>query len=149
MIHFHKEYRFKEIIEQKSIDLAEVKSGDVVALIGDFNPKSILILLQLIEKKAIIVPLTNETKLQHEYFSNTALVDFVIKDSSIKRLKQTQSHQFINKLRKQNHGGLIAFSTGTTGRPKAILHDLTLYMKRFETYQDGYISERGIDVLHC
>ena len=133
MIHFHKEYRFKEIIEQKSIDLAEVKSGDVVALIGDFNPKSILILLQLIEKKAIIVPLTNETKLQHEYFFNTALVDFVIKDSSIKRLKQTQSHQFINKLRKQNHGGLIAFSTGTTGRPKAILHDLTLYMKRFET----------------
>ena len=133
MIHFHKEYRFKKIIEQKSIDLAEVKSGDVVALIGDFNPKSILILLQLIEKKAIIVPLTNETKLQHEYFFNTALVDFVIKDSSIKRLKQTQSHQFINKLRKQNHGGLIAFSTGTTGRPKAILHDLTLYMKRFET----------------
>jgi acyl-CoA synthetase (AMP-forming)/AMP-acid ligase II len=133
LIHFHKEYRFKEIIEQKSIDLAEVKSGDVVALIGDFNPKSILILLQLIEKKAIIVPLTNETKLQHEYFFNTALVDFVIKDSSIKRLKQTQSHQFINKLRKQNHGGLIAFSTGTTGRPKAILHDLTLYMKRFET----------------
>ena len=80
MIHFHKEYRFKEIIEQKSIDLAEVKSGDVVALIGDFNPKSILILLQLIEKKAIIVPLTNETKLQHEYFFNTALVDFVIVD---------------------------------------------------------------------
>lgn len=133
MIHFHKEYRFKEIIEQKSIDLAEVKSGDVVALIGDFNPKSILILLQLIEKKAIIVPLTNETKLQHEYFFNTALVDFVIEGSSIKRLNQTQSHQFINKLREQNHGGLIAFSTGTTGRPKAILHDLTLYMKRFET----------------
>jgi acyl-CoA synthetase (AMP-forming)/AMP-acid ligase II len=25
------------------------------------------------------------------------------------------------------------FSTGTTGRPKAILHDLTLFLKRFET----------------
>ena len=48
-------------------------------------------------------------------------MDFVIKGSSIKRLNQNQNqrHDMINKLRDLNHGGLIAFSTGTTGRPKA------------------------------
>ena len=48
--------RFSEIAEKESIDLSAVASGDVVALIGDFNPLSILTLLQLIEKNVILVP---------------------------------------------------------------------------------------------
>tara|TARA_A100001011_G_C14267451_1_gene825377 strand:+ start:306 stop:1547 length:1242 start_codon:yes stop_codon:yes gene_type:complete len=138
MVHSDTEFKFSEIIKQKPIDLSKVKSGDVVALIGDFDPKSILTLLQLIEKKTIIVPLTVDTASQHEYFFETALVDFVIKNNSIKHLKHNQSNQLINNLKKQNHGGLIAFSTGTTGRPKAILHDLSLYMRRFETPRPTY-----------
>ena len=133
LIHSDREFKFGEVIDQKSVDLSNVKSGDVVALIGDFNSQSILTLLQLIDKKAILVPLTIDTKLQHKYFFETALVDVIIEGSSVKRLIQNKNHHLINELRKKNHAGLIAFSTGTTGRPKAILHDITLYMRRFET----------------
>ncbi len=133
LIHSDREFKFGEVIGQKSVDLSNVKSGDVVALIGDFNSQSILTLLQLIDKKAILVPLTIDTKLQHKYFFETALVDVIIEGSSVKRLIQNKNHHLINELRKKNHAGLIAFSTGTTGRPKAILHDITLYMRRFET----------------
>ena len=133
LIHSDGNLRFSDITSQDAVDLTEVNSGDVVALIGDFDPKSILTLLQLIDKNVILVPLTNDTKAQHEYFFESALIDVVVEGDSVKRIEHQRSHEFIEYLREKNHAGLVLFSTGTTGRPKAILHDLTLFMQRFET----------------
>ena len=133
LIHSSGALRFGEIAEQKAVDLSEVKSGDVVALIGDFDPQSILTLLQLIDKNVILVPLTVHTRAQHEYFFESALVDVVIEGETVKRINHGLKHDFIESLISKQHAGLVLFSTGTTGRPKAILHDLTLFMQRFET----------------
>ena len=133
LIHDQGVLRFDDIANQTHVDLSEIKSGDVVALIGDFNPQSIVTLLQLIEKNVILVPLTVDTKAQHEYFFDSACVNFVIEGNEVKHLCDSQSHELIDELRAKDHAGLVLFSTGTTGRPKAILHDLTLFMQRFET----------------
>jgi long-chain acyl-CoA synthetase len=133
LIHKGVELRFSEIAKQSPIDLNGVRKGDVVAIIGDFNPASILTLLRLIDIGVVVVPLTVETKHEHEYFFESALVDFVIDGVNVKRRIHEKKHEFIEKLRKLEHAGLVLFSTGTTGRPKAILHDLTLFLKRFET----------------
>jgi acyl-CoA synthetase (AMP-forming)/AMP-acid ligase II len=133
LIHKGDELRFLEIANQSPIDLSEVRKGDVVAIIGDFNPASILTLLRLIDIGVVVVPLTVETKHEHEYFFESALVDVVIEGDQVKRRAHAKKHEFIEKLRQLEHAGLVLFSTGTTGRPKAILHDLTLFFKRFET----------------
>ena len=133
LIHKGVKLRFTEIASQNTCDLSLVKKGDVVAIIGDFNPSSILTFLKLIDIGAILVPLTVETLQEHEYFFESALVDVVIKDGSIIRRTTHQKNELIESLRIKNHSGLILFSTGTTGRPKAILHDLTLFLRRFET----------------
>jgi len=133
LIHSTGELRFSEIAEQEFLDMSYIKKGDVVALIGDFDPKSILTLLLLIDKNIILVPLTKETQSQHEYFFKSALVDIVIEGNSVKRIEHEAKHEFVEKLRSKEHAGLVLFSTGTTGRPKAILHDLTVFLKRFET----------------
>src|SRR5262245_58466450 len=123
LIHGGKDLRFSDIAAQKPVDLGQVKSGEVVALIGDFDPPSILTLLRLIDLDAIVVPLTKETAPEHEYFFETAMVDVVIAGDTVTRRAHEQTHELIDGLRAKKHAGLMAFSTGTTGRPKAILHD--------------------------
>lgn len=133
LIHRGRELRFSDIASQQAVNLDELRPGDVVALIGDFDPESILTLLNVIDKQVIVVPLTNDTRAQHDYFFDAAHVDVVIEGDTVRRIPRDDTHPLVSQLRALEHAGLVLFSTGTTGRPKAILHDLTLFLKRFET----------------
>ena len=133
LIHNGRELRFADIAAEAPVDLSGVRQGDVVALVGDFDPPSILTLLRLIDLGVILVPLTVETSHEHAYFFETAQVDVVIRNGVAERIASHPPHPLAAGLVAQGHAGLVLFSTGTTGRPKAILHDLTSFLKRFET----------------
>jgi acyl-coenzyme A synthetase/AMP-(fatty) acid ligase len=124
---------FDEIASRPNEHLNEIKAGDVVALIGDFNAQTISDLLHLIDRRAILVPLSELTRQEHEYFFESAMVKWVIEDRIVTEFFPTTTSELIYSLQGKGHSGLVLFSSGTTGRPKAILHDFNLFLARFST----------------
>jgi long-chain acyl-CoA synthetase len=124
----------EDVIKQNTDHLKIIKKGDIVAIIGDFDPVSISNLIKLIDLGAIIVPLTVDTKPLHEYYFENSYCDYILCNNEMQKVNQYPKKSiFIEQLRESGNPGLILFSTGTTGRPKAILHDFSNFLERFES----------------
>jgi long-chain acyl-CoA synthetase len=116
-------------------DIANINPGDVVALIGDFNEKTIATFLNLVEKNCVIVPLTKETKDQHSYFLEQSCAQYVFDEDKLIETRNNKQvkNTLIDSLRLSGHPGLILFTSGSTGKPKAILHDFLPFIQRYST----------------
>lgn len=136
----HRDYKisFKDLFEKNSNILKDISEGSVVAIIGDFSASTINILIRLIDLKTIIIPLTKENRPNHEYFFEQASVDYVIENNRITKLKNPKKNLLLEKFRLTKSPGIVFFSSGTTGRPKAILHDLNIFLKRYSEPRPAY-----------
>ena len=140
ILHRNFQVKFKDLFKAEKIDLNKIKSRSVVAIIGDYDSFTIKIFLKLIDKKTIILPLTKDTKSDHNYYFKEACVDYVIEDKKIIKIKNKNTNSLLSKFRKKSDAGLILFSSGTTGRPKAILHSMDTILKRYTGKKKPHVT---------
>ena len=134
-----KKYILEDLTKINLDFLDDIKQGDLVCLIGDFDPISIISLIKLLDLGAIVAPLTDKTEVDHKKYFKILKPQFVIKNNIIlKKSPDLSNNIFLKKLREENESGLIFFSSGTSGDPKAIVHKTSMLLKRFLTPRIGY-----------
>jgi long-chain acyl-CoA synthetase len=116
----------------------KINKNTVVALVGDFSPNAVALLLALIEHEAIIIPLSIAVKHKQNEFCEIAQAEIIItldkQDSAIfQRTGISVAHDDLKKIIVEKHPGLILFSSGSTGKNKAALHDFLPLLEKFTT----------------
>lgn len=110
--------------------------GSVVSLEADFSPDSIALLLTLVAHRCVVVPLTGTVEAQKPEFREIAQVEMKIAvDGDAVRFAKTDAtatHAPLVELKNTQHPGLILFSSGSTGKSKAAVHDFVPLLEKFK-----------------
>lgn len=147
---------YRELLENISDKYNFIRSsvpiGSIVSLVSDCSLNSISLFFALLKHGSIIVPISSGIEKEVLTKQSESYCQYTIKSAdsfSIQKLFCSKtSHRLIDHLRDINHAGLILFSSGSTGKAKPMLHDLTqLYQsyKKEETKDINTLLFMNID----
>ena len=113
-----------------------IEPGAVVSFSGDYSPASIALLMALAKNNNIAVPLSQDSSHQFEEFRNIAETEYDIEvegeELVLNKTGRAASHELYSNLRALQQPGLILFSSGSTGKSKAIVQNLEKLMEKFK-----------------
>jgi len=115
-----------------------IQAGTIVGIEGDFSPESIAILFVLLEQNAIIVPLDINYKNKNESKYDIAQLEILIIINSetnieiINRDNKYYQNELYKLLISKNVPGLVLFTSGSSGEPKAALHNFSKLLTKFD-----------------
>ena len=120
----------------KQIELEGIVEKSIVGLSGDFSPNTIAILFSLIKLDCIVVPFNYGQRDKNKTKYKIANIEFLIevdqKDHvTFKKLTNSKNHELYDSLINLDTAGLVMFTSGTSGVPKAAVHDLAKLLEKF------------------
>jgi len=126
-----------EVQQMRSTLVARgIPRGAVVSVEADFSPRATALLLALMDHAAIIVPLTSSVEEKKPEFRAIAEVGYRVEIDQQDEVRVhdsgvAASHELIRRLQQLEHPGLVLFSSGSTGKSKAALHDIVPMLEKF------------------
>lgn len=115
-----------------------IAAGDVVTLAGDYGIDQIALLLALIANRNIVSPISAKAHATSGDYVRVANARHVVvfDDTGAWTFETNDAHgaddgKLVNALKKSAMPGLVLFSSGSTGAPKAILLDFEKLLQKF------------------
>lgn len=115
----------------------EITLGKIVAVEGDYSPQISALILALIKNKNIIVPISTDSETKKKYYLETSESEYICAiDASVDEISITQTditvdNHLLLQLITQGSSGLVLFTSGSTGQPKAALHNLDKLLMKY------------------
>ena len=138
-------HTYKELVNRVYYyeNILQEFSNKRIAVIGDFNFETISLLLAFRNTKNIFIPIVYATEDEFNKKIIEASVDVVFQQNDLTfefnyKYIQNEINQGIEK------GGLILFSSGTTGKPKMMFHE---FVNLFSNLNNFTKKQRNIRVL--
>jgi len=120
-----------------------INPGQVVALEGDYSPNTCALMLSLIQRRSIVVPLTESVRHNKAEFLDIAEAEAEISinardESSVTHRPGAPTSELTLSLIERGRPGLVLFTSGSTGRSKAALHDFSALLEKFKVERRRY-----------
>jgi len=134
------------LISKARHDIAQLKleRPTVFGLVGEHSPAATAWLLALAEAGHFVAPLSGNAA---EHPAKLALINaqwvIVTEPMSWKllpRVDEPSSHPLFQQLREQRTSGLILFSSGTSGAPKAMVQDFGKLLASYESRRESDLA---------
>lgn len=136
-------YKYQWLLEKTTywrdvIRANQINKGTVAVLEADCSPNSIALFIALVDAGCVLAPLTPAVSASRRELIEIAEgeVCFSLDEEdniSIKQLHCAATHELYKRLRSLAHPGLVTFSSGSTGRNKAAVHDMTCLLNKYKT----------------
>jgi acyl-coenzyme A synthetase/AMP-(fatty) acid ligase len=114
---------------ERLFDAAGMGTHATVVLRADFSFRQIAAFWALYRRRSIVVPIVTFTEVTYEAVRQTCRPDFVVEvdgEVTVERHRHSGADpsERIAALKAAGDSGLVLLSSGSTGQPKAILHNL-------------------------